>query len=107
MRTLHISVHLLLLSAAVECSQHTQQNKQQTTQTKIAMKKFTRILLATTALQCCSVVPIVNAALSTVVESGEEECFVVRAPPGPENSMIRYVNRSKTLLFVVIAVYCH
>ena len=94
-------------AAVVECSHtHTQQNKQ-TTETKIAMKKFARILLATTALQCCSVVPIVNAALSTVVESGEEECFVVRAPPGPENSMIRYVNRSKTLLFVVIAVYCH
>ena len=82
-------------------------SNKQLKQIKIAMKKFARILLATTALQCCSVVPIVNAALSTVVESGEEECFVVRAPPGPENSMIRYVNRSKTLLFVVIAVYCH
>ena len=40
------------------------------------------ILLIIAALRCC----VVDGALSTVVESGEEECFVVRAKA---NSLIR------------------
>lgn len=42
------------------------------------------VVLAAAALQCCSLV--VDGALSTIVDSGEEECFVVRAP---DESMIR------------------
>jgi hypothetical protein len=42
------------------------------------------VVLAIAALQCCSLV--VDSALSTIVDSGEEECFVVRAP---DESMIR------------------
>jgi len=49
-----------------------------------AMRTFTSLLLTFTILQLSGVV---DGALSTVVESGEEECFVVRAPAGERSTV--------------------
>jgi hypothetical protein len=52
------------------------------------MKKvFVHALLLTLAvLQLCGIA-FVDGALSTVVKSGEEECFVVRAPAGGSSTI--------------------
>lgn len=46
------------------------------------MKKFTTAILLTIAVFQLFGIAVVDGALSTVVKSGEEECFVVRAPAG-------------------------
>lgn len=50
----------------------------------LTMKDFTVLITAVLLFLFCR---IADGALSTVIDSGEEECFAIRAPPG-ESSMI-------------------
>ena len=54
----------------------------------ITMKDFTVLITAVLLFLFCRVA---DGALSTLIESGEEECYAVRAPPGA-TSMIRWVH---------------